>query len=201
MQAGLCANARLMNDVRAGTGPNTRFGKGYSDAGALGCAVSTRIFAMRLASISTTVRRRSSYSTVSPTLGICPRRASTNPARVSTPPSRGRLQCICVSRSRRFTLPSITTVPPALLSTCCDDASNSSSSSPASCSIASSAVTSPTVDPYSSTAMARCRRFCLKSRSRSSADFDSGTTSTSCMIWLSRTSPSGASGAVFDSRR
>src|ERR1700744_6020368 len=49
---------------------------------------------------------------LSPPTGILPRRASRNPARVSTPPSRGRLQCIWVSRSRRVTLAS-RIMPPA----------------------------------------------------------------------------------------
>ena len=35
------------------------------------------------------------------------------PARVSTPPSRGRLHWVCVSRSRRFTPPSISSAPEA----------------------------------------------------------------------------------------
>jgi hypothetical protein len=48
--------------------------------------------------------------------------------------------------------------------------SNSSSSSPVSCSMASSAVTRPTVEPYSSTTMAIWRRRCWKSRIRSRTD-------------------------------
>jgi hypothetical protein len=62
--------------------------------------------------------------------GMWPRRMSRKPARVSTPPSRGRLHCICVSRSRRFTPPSISSAPLAVVSTGTAGESNSSSNSP-----------------------------------------------------------------------
>src|SRR5580698_1265312 len=136
--------------------PHQEAFSGCTCCSALGCSrVSTTTLLIRFALISATVSLRPSNSTVSPPLGIFPKRVSRKPARVSTPPSRGSLQLICVSRSRRFTLPSSTMPPLADVSAAFAATSNSSSTSPTSCSIASSTVTSPTVVPNSSTTIAR----------------------------------------------
>src|SRR6202034_4136595 len=77
----------------------------FSAAG-LSCSILTLLMGRPL--ISSTVMRRPSYSMLSPPSGILPRRVSRKPASVSTLFSRGSFQRICVSRSRRLTLPSST---------------------------------------------------------------------------------------------
>src|SRR5579885_778422 len=165
----------------------------FSCSSAAGFTFSTITLLMRFPLISATVSLRPSNSTVSPPFGILPNRVSRNPANVSTPPSRGRCQFICVSRSRRFTLPSRTTPPLAEVSVVFAATSNSSSTSPTSCSMASSTVTTPTVVPNSSTTMARWRRRCWNSCSRSRTGLVSGTTRTSRITCRSRSSVKGAS--------
>src|ERR1700691_1903568 len=93
--------------------------------------------------MSWTAYRWPSYSKDSARYGIRCKRASTNPARVSKPASRGRSRPCWVSRSRMLTEPSRTRTDSSANAGSGAETSNSSSISPTNCSRMSSTVITP----------------------------------------------------------
>src|SRR3954451_9109204 len=119
-------------------------------------------------------RRWPLKSTVSPSVGTCPRRLKNRPATVSQSPS-GKSAWVSSLTSSMGMRPFTRTSPPGNGSMFGSSTSNSSTISPTSSSIRSSSVTNPAVPPYSSTTIAMWNlSFCI-SRMSSETRLVSGT--------------------------